>query len=369
VRVAVVEPYLGGSHASWALGYQQHSRHDIVVLSHTDRFWKWRMHGAHVTLAQELEREVDRNGPVDLVVGSSMLNGAGFLGLARRTIGDAAFVIYMHENQLGYPLSPRDRADLSYPMINWTSMAVADLVIFNSDFHRREWFEEVPRFLRQFPDYQQQSFVPAVERRSIVLPVGVDLRRFDDVASTPGEVARIVWNQRWEYDKGTQELATAIRELVRRGVEFELILAGEQFPTDPEEFVQLRNELGDRLIHYGWAEPDEYVRLLASSDIVVSTAHHEFFGIAITEAVYAGAFPVLPNRLVYPERIPARFHGRCLYETSEEFVAKIEWAVANRSEAAEIAQVIGSHMTTADWSLVATQYDEALAAIAAGKKL
>ena len=367
MRVAVVEPYLGGSHASWALGYQAHSRHDIVVLSHTDRFWKWRMHGAHVTLAQELEEEVRRNGPVDLVVGSSMLNAAGFLGLARRTIGNAAFVIYMHENQLGYPLSPRDRTDLSYPMINWTSMAVADLVIFNSAFHRSEWFEEVPRFLRQFPDYQQQSFVPAVERRSLVLPVGVDLRRFDGISRPRGDVARIVWNQRWEYDKGPQELAAAIRELGRRGVAFELVLAGEQFPTDPDEFVQLRSEMGNRMVHYGWAEADEYVGLLASSDIVVSTAHHEFFGIAITEAVYAGAFPVLPNRLVYPERIPTRFHARCLYETAEDFVAKLEWAVAHRPEAAEIARAIGSEMASADWSLVATQYDQALEAVAAGE--
>ncbi len=369
MRVAVVEPYLGGSHASWALGYQANSRHDVVVLSHTDRFWKWRMHGAHVTLAQELEREVDRNGPVDLVVGSSMLNGAGFLGLARRTIGNAAFVIYMHENQLGYPLSPRDRTDLSYPMINWTSMAVADLVIFNSVYHRREWFEEVPRFLRQFPDYQQQSFVPAVERRSIVLPVGVDLRRFDQVGRIQSEVARIVWNQRWEYDKGPRELAAAIRQLDERAVQFELVLAGEQFPTDPEEFIQLRQELGAKLIHYGWAEPDEYVRLLASGDIVVSTAHHEFFGIAITEAVYAGAFPVLPNRLVYPERIPAEFHDKCLYETPEGLVDRIEWAVSHRPEAREIAATIGSHMAPADWSLVATQYDEAFDAVAAGETL
>ncbi|MDJ0497297.1 MAG: glycosyltransferase, partial [Acidimicrobiia bacterium] len=220
---------------------------------------------------------------------------------------------------------------------------------------------------RQFPDYQQQSFVPAVERRSIVLPVGVDLRRFDGIGRTRADVARIVWNQRWEYDKGPQELAAAIRELDRRGISFELVLAGEQFPTDPDEFVQLRSELGSRMAHYGWAEADEYVRLLASSDIVVSTAHHEFFGIAITEAVYAGAFPVLPNRLVYPERVPTRFHTRCLYETPEDFVAKIEWAVAHRTEAAEIAQAVGSQMAAADWSLVATQYDQALEAVAGGE--
>ena len=86
------------------------------------------MHGAHVTLAHELETEVERNGPVDVVVGSSMLNGAGFLGLARRTLGDAAFVIYMHENQLGYPLSPRDKADLSYQQISSARVLIVSLM-------------------------------------------------------------------------------------------------------------------------------------------------------------------------------------------------------------------------------------------------
>jgi glycosyltransferase involved in cell wall biosynthesis len=319
------------------------------------------MHGAHVTLARELEKEVENNGPVDVVVGSSMLNGAGFLGLARRTLGGAAFVIYMHENQLGYPLSPRDKADLSYPMINWTSMAVADLVIFNSEFHRDEWFEEVPRFLRQFPDYQQQSFVPMVEKRSIVLPVGVDLRRFDEVPRRSSPVARILWNQRWEYDKGPGELAAAMTELDRTGVDFELVLAGEQFPTDPDEFVQLRSKLDHKLVHYGWAEPEEYLSLLKSSDVVVSTAHHEFFGIAITEAVYAGAFPILPNRLVYPERIPRQFHDRCLYEDAAQLVSKVTWAVEHRDQAAAMASEIGgTAMAAADWSVVADQYDAAL---------
>ena len=368
MRIAVVEPYLGGSHASWALGYQAASAHDVVVLSHTDRFWKWRMHGAHVTLARDFETEVERNGPVDAVVGSSMLNGAGFVGLARRSLGEAAFIIYMHENQLGYPLSPRDNADLSYPMINWTSMAVADLVIFNSEFHRAEWFEEVPRFLRQFPDYQQQSFVPLVEARSLVLPVGVDLKRFDSVERTEHRVARILWNQRWEYDKGPGELAAAVTELDKRAAEFDLVLAGEQFPTDPDEFVRLRTALGDKLVHYGWAEPNEYVALLSSSDIVISTAHHEFFGIAITEAVYAGAFPVLPNRLVYPERIPAQFHDRCLYNDPGELVAKVIWAIEHREEAAAIAANVGSAMAAADWTVVARQYDAALETAVAARR-
>lgn len=319
------------------------------------------MHGAHVTLAAEFEEEVGGSGPFDVVVGSSMLNGAGFVGLARRSLGSAAFVVYMHENQLGYPLSPRDKVDLTYPMINWTSMAAADLVIFNSEFHRDEWAEELPRFLRQFPDYQQHGMISDVDVRSIVLPVGIDLRRLDSIATESGSVPRILWTQRWEYDKGPDHLAAAISQLDASGAEFELVLAGEQFPTDPEVFVELRRRLGDRMVHYGWAEPDVYERLLASGDIVVSTALHEYFGIAVTEAIYAGAFPILPDRLVYPERIPPRFHEQCLYTDDADLVSKLLWATQHRTEAAGIAASLKPEMAIFDWSQIAPRYDAALA--------
>jgi len=35
--------------------------------------------------------------------------------------------------------------------------------------------------------------------------------------------------------------------------------------------------------------------------VAVSTAAHEFFGIGMVEAAAAGALPVLPRRLAYPE--------------------------------------------------------------------
>ena len=362
MRVAIVEPYLGGSHGAWARGYHEHSGHETVLITHTDRFWKWRMHGAHVTLAQLLEAEVASNGPVDVILASSMLNGAAFLGLTRDVIGDARFVLFMHENQLGYPLSPRDTPDLTYPMVNWTSMVAADRVIFNSEYHRLQWFSDVPRFLRQFPDYQQHHLVAAVEQRSTVLPVGVDLARFDAVSNREDSLARILWNQRWEYDKGTVELAQAITSLDDQGAKFGLILAGEQFPTDPPEFVDLKARLGDRLIHYGWAEPERYVDLVASSDVVISTAHHEYFGISITEAVYSGAFPVLPNRLVYPERIPEPFHDRCLYDDGPGLVDRVVWAIRHPDEAATMVGAMKPAMAVADWSEVAPQYDAELAA-------
>jgi glycosyltransferase involved in cell wall biosynthesis len=360
MRVGIVEPYLGGSHRAWAMGYQSRSRHDVSLVALEARFWKWRMQGGHVTLADRLVAEVAAAGPFDILVGTSMLNVAGFLGLARKTIGSIPLVLFMHENQLSYPLSPQDRSDQSYPMINWTSMLASDRVVFNSEFHRDEWFAALPKFLGQFPDYPHQPLVPSVRERTIVLPVGVDLARLDEVERVVAPVPRILWNQRWEYDKGPTEFARALSMLDERGVEFELILAGERFVSDPEAFVRLRRRLGDRVIHYGWAEGRRYTELLRSSDIVVSTAHQEFFGISITEAIYAGAFPVLPSRLVYPERLPPAIHERCLYHDDAELVDLLTWAIRNRESAADIAAGLREEVAAVDWAVVAPRYDAAL---------
>ena len=43
--------------------------------------------------------------------------------------------------------------------------------------------------------------------------------------------------------------------------------------------------------------------MLQSADIYVSTAAHEFFGIAAVEAIAAGCYPLLPRRLSYPELV------------------------------------------------------------------
>lgn len=59
---------------------------------------------------------------------------------------------------------------------------------------------------------------------------------------------------------------------------------------------------------------------------MVSTARHEFFGVAVQEAIYCGCHPVLPNRLGYPELIPEThheplLHAPILYEDADELFA------------------------------------------------
>ena len=62
----------------------------------------------------------------------------------------------------------------------------------------------------------------------------------------------------------------------------------------------------------------EYLDVLVNADVAVSTAIHEFFGIGIVEAAAAGAFPLLPLRLAYPEIFTS---PECFYDGSPEDLA------------------------------------------------
>lgn len=359
-RVALVEPYLGGSHRAWAEGYAERSAHDVEVFGLPAIHWKWRMQGGHVTLAPRIA-EAAGERPFDAVLTTSMCNVPALLGLCRRSLGDVPVVLYMHENQLTFPLSEHDRVDLTYPMINWTSMVAADRVVFNSSYHRDEWFDALPGLLARFPDEKHHRFVDAVMEKSTVLPVGADLAAIEAVPCARRERPLVLWNQRWEYDKGPDDFAAAVTRSFDEGVEFDVALAGERFAEEPSAFEVLRELLGERLVHAGWAELDHYRRLLRSADVVVSTAHHEFYGVAVVEAIAAGACPVLPNRLVYPERIPAEWHDRCLYDDGGGLVERIRWAVTNRDDAASVAAALRPTLDDHDWAAVAPSLDALVA--------
>jgi len=354
LSVFLVEPYYGGSHRAWADGYRMHSRHDVHLITHPAQFWKWRLQGGHVTLALTAGEHADRVGSPDVVLATSMLNLPAFLGAARRSVGDAAVVLYMHESQLSYPLSPLDKSDQTYPMINWSSVASADVVLFNSRYHRDVFFVELPSFLGRFPDQRHLGLVDDAMERSEVVAAGVDV---SGIAPGPKlDPPLLLWNHRWDHDKGTAVLAEALTRLCERDLDFRVAICGEQFVSTPPEFEALPGLLGDRLIQFGLAPVDRYRELLAGSAIVLSTAHQEFFGIAVVEAMAAGAAPLLPNRLVYPERIPAGFEGACLYEERtlvDQLSALIMDAGLRRAAGDAAAETVEGFA----WSVVAPRLD------------
>lgn len=153
-------------------------------------------------------------------------------------------------------------------------------------------------------------------RRTHVLYPGIEMQRLSeeetdaagDLPPRGSSPPLILWNQRWEYDKDPETFFAALDRIDDRGIAFRLALAGESFRRQPDEFLAARERFRDRIVHFGYAERRRYHALLQHADLVVSTAKHDFFGIAIVEAVAAGCFPVLPNALAYPEYIPEDSH-------------------------------------------------------------
>ena len=357
-HIYLLSPYHTGSHKSWANGLIRHSRHKITLLSMAGRFWKWRMQGGAIELATATQAKLaSGTAPPDAILATDMVNLPTYLGLVRHHLpADLPVLLYMHENQLTYPWRPGEKPDLTYAMINWQSMIGADRVIFNTHYHLESWFGEVTKLLKHYPDYNHLSLVEQVREKSMVLPVGIASPGFAAGSggaslSTRGEGGRaeepsavtgipsplverdsfkqnakqgeaspplILWNQRWEYDKRPDLFFDLLYRLRDEGIDFRLAVAGENFRKIPEEFEEAQERLADQIVHWGYVEAyADYVALLSEADLVISTAIHEFFGISVLEAIAAGAFPLLPNRLSYPELIPRQLHPACLYEDQE----------------------------------------------------
>ena len=375
MRILLVSPYHGGSHAAWAVGLQRHSRHDIELLTLPDRFWKWRMHGGAVTLA----RQWLRDGPAaDAILATDMLDLTTFLALTRPASAGVPAVLYMHENQLTYPLPAAGEAgpmrrqggerDHHYAFVNFASMLAAERVVFNSHFHHDAWFEELPRFLRHFPEHNELSAVEALRAKSSMMPVGIEVGASGRTVPDAGGGAAaplVIWNQRWEYDKNPAQLLRALREVAERGVAFRLAICGRAYGESPPELAAIRETFADRLVHFGFADDDAYRRLLGQASIVVSTAAHEFFGIAVLEAMAAGAFAILPDRLSYPELLDGPEVGdetrrSCLYDSNDGLVDRLVRALQSPEETARMGAELARNARRFDWTRVVRMYDELL---------
>lgn len=330
------------------------------------------MHGGGVTLARRLNQQ---SWQPDLLLVTDMLDLTTFLALTRTRTADLPVALFMHENQLTYPL-PQDgntgpmrrqhgERDLHYVFINYASMMAADHIFFNSRFHHDTFFAALPNFLKHFPEYNELGTIALLKAKSSVLPVGVD---FERLAGSKTAVAQdpplILWNQRWEYDKNPAAFFQMLYTIREEGIPFRLALCGQQYGKRPSTFERALTELDDQIVHVGYADEDTYRRLLWQADVTVSTAHHEFFGISILEAIYCHTFPILPHRLSYPELLPERFHPECLYETDGGGVSRLRRALTGRKKARETAAQLATAVSAYGWPSLISQYDQALIAAA-----
>lgn len=300
MRVLALEPYYGGSHRAFLDGWIGRSRHEWTLLTLPPNKWKWRMRHAAIDFAEEAGRRVARGERFDIIFCSDMLNLAEFLGLAPFPLRCLPGVAYFHENQLTYPVRHESERDYHFVITNLTTALAATQVWFNSAYHRDSFLQALPAFFKKMPDYRPLGAIDRIranariEHPGIAEPPARPCRQ-------PGPL-RILWAARWEHDKNPEAFFDAIDLLQISGADFRLNVIGEQFREQPDVFEQAHARHVERIDRWGFQPSrSEYDAALREADVIVSTAEHEFFGLSVVEAVAAGAYPLLPWRLAYPE--------------------------------------------------------------------
>ena len=320
IKVLALEPYYGGSHKVFLDHLIDGSKHDWELIALMPRKWKWRMMHSALTFSDLIKAQAEKGADSetstkfitstysgelpDIIFCTDMLNLAEFKGFLPAKFADIPVVAYFHENQLTYPTHYDKSKDRHFSWINITTAIAADAVWFNSEYHMNSFLDAVTYRIKKAPDCRPANLAERIREKSIIVPQGIEEkpdvnpeRRDDDRGPL-----RILWAARWEFDKNPADFFDALRFVRDRGIDFRLSVIGGQSRGEDPLFDRAKEEFASHIDHWGFMETlEEYEDVLKSADIAVSTAIHEFFGISMAEAVAAGAFPVVPDRLAYPE--------------------------------------------------------------------
>jgi glycosyltransferase involved in cell wall biosynthesis len=212
----------------------------------------------------------------------------------------------MHENQFAYPDSGRQHGSAEPMMVNLYSAISAERVVFNSDWNRVSFLQGARDFLDRMPDAVPDDLITRLNDKSVVIPVPIDDDLYIQRQSPLNlQVPHLLWNHRWEYDKAPERLLLLLQALSRAGQPFRLSVVGEQFRKQPDVFRQIKSRFKGHIEHWGYLDDRHaYNRLLATADVAVSTALHDFQGLALLEAMASGCLALAPDRLAYPEYVP-----------------------------------------------------------------
>jgi len=333
MRILLLSAYDAQSHQYWREGLvSQFPEYDWTQLVLPGRYFNWRIRGNSMQWA--LGERVILDQPYDLIVATSMVDLASLKGFVPN-LANIPTILYFHENQFIYPPSQANNKHYLDPkMVTLYGALAADKLVFNSRYNQQSFIAGVEELFNQLPEKMPLDVAQLLDAKSSVLPVPLnplaDNINQDYQTLWPKREGvsplRLVWAARWEYDKGPQQLQAILRQLRARNIDFQLCLLGQRFRKQPIEFEQIKAEFTTNIVQFGYAASrHHYLSWLAGADMILSTALHEFQGLAVLEAVQLGCIPILPNRLVYPEL----FRSGYLYESASQDYQKESMAAVN----------------------------------------
>jgi glycosyltransferase involved in cell wall biosynthesis len=362
LRVLYFEPlYIGGSHELQARGFLDHTRHNVsfvgrpILTNWLDNYF----YGPKVLTSFVKSSIPDLNAII-----ATDMSSYGHASTICQLLGseEIPLIINFLEHDFAWPQS-QDRKNVAaaIPMLTLASTKVANKILFQTKYSYQSLMDGARKIV-------VQAEVEKIEAKCQIVPAGVDFAAIEKHrAEKQNEIPTILFNHRCDYDKNWPQFLDAVSVLNSEGVKFDLILTGSPNEKVPEELNDRIAGLKDHVKHVGYVESrEEYAKLLWQSDIVCSTSLQECFGISVVEAVYCDCFPILPNRLSYPELIPSEHHDQHLFNSFDELVQLLRVAIANHKTLKDAS--LHRHVEKFDWSIVAPQIDDVIESVASKNK-
>src|SRR5690606_38685393 len=102
-------------------------------------------------------------------------------------------------------------------MVNLYSALSAQKIVFNSQHNRESFLQGVDALLKKLPDEVPENLVEILRSKSCCLPVPLvqdtSAVMTESTVRIKSTAQQIVWNHRWEYDKGPERLLALIQKL------------------------------------------------------------------------------------------------------------------------------------------------------------
>jgi len=355
MKILLLDAYDAASHRYWRAAITDMLK-DIegdsiqwTELVLPPRYFSWRIRGNSLSWGKgeyDVLQSESLDKDFDLVIATSMVDLSALRGFIPK-LGLIPTLVYFHENQFSYPVGHNKQPAVEPQIVNLYAALCADKVVFNSEFNQQTFLKGAESLLKKLPDEIPKGLVQELSEKSSVLPVPIvevqdqgDLNNTFIVKDTSNNQAslkqaplKIVWNHRWEYDKGPERLLAFVKEVIAQDLIIELNIVGERFRNSPKAFDEiellLKNNPQQQLKQFGFIESyQKYLKLLEESDFVLSTSLHDFQGLSVLQAVAKGCLPLVPNRMAYPQW----FSSEVCYPEADSEVQEAKNAVQHLKE-------------------------------------
>ena len=354
MKILLLSAYDAQSHQAWHQQIsQQLQEYDWTKLTLPPRYFNWRIRGNSLSWAF-MNRDI-LSQAYDLVLATSMTDLTSLRSFIP-SLTQIPNYLYFHENQFEYPTNHHKTAMLDPKIVSLYAALSADTLFFNSHFNKDSFLSGAQSLLAKMPDYVPTNLIQQMDKKSHVLPVPLSEALFikkPREALKKNKTITLLWNHRWEYDKGPDRLYALLKELKKTRLPFRIHIVGQQFRQQPKEFNLIQQEFSENILSWGYInDKKQYQQVLLNSDIVLSTAIHDFQGLSLLEATAMGCTPLVPSRLAYPEWIPSEYQYEShLSDINKEAKGAIQ-RILELSENLSIAPDL-SHL---GWTQLSSQY-------------